>query len=110
MSPIRKIIEERDRSREAEAAVLAVAALDALWLAGCPAWLFGSLARGAFLGHSDIDILIDATGVAKARAISVCLRALKGHPSSIVFREDLPAHALPHFLEEATDGPRLRGH
>ena len=71
MSPIRKIIEERDRSREAEAAVLAVAALDALWLAGCPAWLFGSLARGAFLGHSDIDILIDATGVAKVRAISV---------------------------------------
>lgn len=83
MSPVCTIIEGRDR--EAEAAVLALSAPQALRAAGDPAWLFGSLASGEFLSHSDIDIPVDATGVAKDGAISVCLRASKGLPWSIVF-------------------------
>lgn len=105
---IRDIIRARDRVREARAAVLAASALRMLRAADYPAWLVGSLARGEFRSHSNIDILIDASGADRDRAIDLCLRALGEHPSSIVFRGDLPPHVLPHFLEEAADGPRVR--
>ncbi len=110
MSPIRTILARRDRAREAEAATLATAAIGALRSAGFDAWLIGSLARGDFRSHSDIDILIDATGPARDQAIAIFLRATKDFPSSIVFRTDVPAHILPFLLQEAADGPRLRGH
>ncbi len=103
------IIHQRDALRQAEAAPLARAALAALRNAGVKAWLIGSLARGEFRQHSDIDILVDAPRDRQSTALRLCLDALRGFPSSIVFKDDLPAHALPHFLQEARDEPRLRG-
>lgn len=55
-----------------------------------------------------VDILIDASGPERDRAIDLCLRELSEHPLSIVFKGDLPPYALLHFLEEAADGPRVR--
>lgn len=107
---MREILHERDRAKEAAAAVVARSALLALRSAGYPAHLVGSLARGEFRSHSDIDLLIDASGPGRDHAICVSLRALAGHPSSIVFMEDVPPHALPHFLKEAADGPCIRGY
>lgn len=104
---INDILRERDTQRRIEATGLARAALAALRDAGFSAWLFGSLARGTFKQHSDIDVLIDTTSDRKTEALVICLRALKGFPSSIVFKNDVPAHVLPYLLEEAVDEPRL---
>jgi predicted nucleotidyltransferase len=108
MAAIADILRARDLRRQAEAAAAARAALLALKQAGFPAWLVGSLARGDFRQHSDIDILIDVPPRHRSAALRICLNALGGFPSSIVFRGDLPPHALPHFMQEASDEPRLR--
>jgi predicted nucleotidyltransferase len=110
MRTIGEIIRERDAAREAEAAPLAVAALRNLKDAGFPAWLVGSLARASFRQHSDIDVLIDAPPDRRTEALRICLRALRGFPSSIIFKGDLPPHALSAFATEAADGPRFRSH
>ncbi len=108
MPSIQAIIHERDLARQAQAAPLARAALARLGEAGFPAWLIGSLARGEFRQHSDIDILIDAPPQRRMEALTLCLRVLRGFPSSIVFKSDLPAEAAPFVLGEAVDEPRLR--
>jgi predicted nucleotidyltransferase len=105
---IREIIRGRDALRHAEALPLASSAIRCLREAGFQAWLVGSIARGDFLQHSDIDILIDTSSERRSHAIRICLHALHGFPSSIIFKSDLPAHALVHFMAEAADEPRLR--
>ena len=102
------ILAQRDAMREAAAAPLARAALAALHEAGFPAWLVGSLARGEFRAHSDIDILADADGEARDTIIRLCDRIFAGHPWSLVFKSDLPPHTLAHLEAEAADGPILR--
>ncbi len=109
MIGIGKVLRTRDVRREAEATARAKAALDALEHAEMPAWLVGSLARGTFRQHSDIDILIDVAPARRTAALRICLAALGGFPSSIVFKADVPDHALPHFLAGAADEPSLRG-
>ena len=105
---IQEIIRQRDAARQAEALPLAAAALRALREAGIEAWLVGSLARGDFRQHSDIDILIDAPSQHRTQAIRLCLAALRGFPSSIVFKEDDPEHAAIYFSAEASNEPRIR--
>ena len=105
---IDEIIRRRDTERRIEATGLARAALAALHEAGIPAWLIGSPARGTFKRHSDIGVLIDTPADRKTEALVLCLRTLKGFPSSIVFKDDVPAHVLPHLLEEAAHEPGLR--
>lgn len=109
MARIDDIIRARDVKREAEAAVAARAALRALKQVGISAHLVGSLARGDFRQHSDIDILIDAPPERRSAALRTCLGALRGFPSSILFKDDLTPDALSHFMREAVDEPRLRG-
>ena len=100
MKTIRQIIDQRDAAREQAAAPLAIEAQRALHEAGFGAWLIGSLARGEFRAHSDIDSLIEAEGVSRDEALKICLRALR----------DLPPQALAHFDREAADAARLRSH
>jgi predicted nucleotidyltransferase len=106
---IADIMRERDRRRQAEAALLAASALLALRSSGMPSWVVGSLARGEFRQHSDIDILIDVPPPRKTEALRLCLDHLHGFPSSIVFKDDVPPDALAALLQEAADEPRLRG-
>lgn len=105
---IQEIIRRRDVIRQAEAAPLASAALWALREAGISAWLVGSISRGDFRQHSDIDILIDAPSERRSQAIRLCLNALQGFPSSLIFKGDVPEHALFHFNAEASNEPRIR--
>jgi len=108
MPGITDIIRQRDAAHRAKGTVLARSALAALRAAGLPAWLIGSLARGDFLQHSDIDILIDAPPSRRSEALGLCLGALRDFPSSIVFKDDVPLHVLPHMLREASDESSLR--
>ena len=108
MVGIADILRARDAKRQMEAAEVARAALRALGNASIPAWLIGSLARGDFLQHSDIDILIDVPPERRSVALRICLGALRGFPSSIVFKGDLPPHALSCFMQEAANEPSLR--
>jgi predicted nucleotidyltransferase len=66
----------RDETRRIEAAKLARAALASLRESNIDAWVIGSLARGEFRQHSDIDVLIDAR-VAKRTKVFWCFFSKK---------------------------------
>ena len=108
MLQIAAIISARTQQRHAEAVRLAGAALGALAANGIHAWLVGSLARGDFRKHSDIDILIDAPVADRALALRLRLSALGDFPSSVLFVSDLPDSALVPMMAEATREPGLR--
>ena len=109
MSRMGELTRARDEARRIEATALARAALASLRDANIDAWVIGSLARGEFRQHSDIDVLIDAPPDRKSEALVTCLRALREFPSSIVFKSDVPPHILPYMIAEACDESGLCG-
>jgi predicted nucleotidyltransferase len=87
-----RISERRRTEREREARALADTALRALCHAGVSARLVGSLARGGFGLHSDVDFVLDLPSGSPdaSRALTVLSDAMGGFPYSVVFSPDLP--------------------
>ena len=106
------LMRERRERRLADALAGVQEVLSSLHAAGFDAALIGSLARGAFRVHSDVDVLVrGALGAARrleAEAI-VCGRA-KGRSVEfdLVFASDFPEDVRRAFDIEARDLGALR--
>jgi predicted nucleotidyltransferase len=101
MTRLELIIGQRTKARAADARAAAASILANLRLEGFDAALIGSLARGDFKDHSDIDFLIRGDVSASARAQTERIVSSAGGPTGIpcgiVFLEDLPPDGRSEF-------------
>jgi predicted nucleotidyltransferase len=94
------------RLRAIEGARAAVAALNEL---GVAALVTGSLARGRFGLHSDVDLLITSCPRSRKYAIEgVVEDALGGLPFDVIYLDEIPAHRRDEFVAGAADARDLR--
>ncbi|MDB5401545.1 MAG: uncharacterized protein QOD93_3130 [Acetobacteraceae bacterium] len=97
---------EQRRQRAIAAAREAVDALTAL---GVTVLVTGSLARGGFGEHSDIDFLITACPRhLKYTVEGIVEDSLCGVPFDVVYLDEIPEWKVPHFIEGAVDARHLR--
>jgi len=100
------LLAERAAVRERTARHAALGALARLAAAGVEAGIVGSLARGQFLGHSDIDILIlDAAGLDDGAIIGLIEPEMRGLPFDVVFLERVREPERSWLLEELVRAP-----
>lgn len=106
---IGRLLRERAETRRREAARRALAALDALEGAGVPAVVVGSLARGRFLGHSDVDLFVeDRHGLAPEAIIAIIERAMGDFPFDVLFADRVSDTDRPFILERTLCATDLR--
>ena len=83
-------------------------ALDALAGLGIEARLVGSLARGGFARHSDIDILILACPPDwRYRLECVVEDDVGGFPFDVIYLDEVKPHRRERLIMEARDAPDL---
>lgn len=105
MSADSKRLEEH-RVRAVAAAQAATAALAAL---DVRAVVTGSLARGRFGPHSDVDLLVTACPRHLKYAIEGIVEdALAGIPFDVIYLDELPCWRLARFTEGAIHASELR--
>ena len=93
------------RRRAVQSAQAATAALTAL---GVRATVTGSLARGEFGLHSDIDLLVTACPRHLKYAIEgVVEDVLGGLPFDVIYLDELPAWKLARFTADAVEASQL---
>jgi predicted nucleotidyltransferase len=93
----------------ASAIDVARAAIALLAQKGVRAMVTGSLARGSFSPHSDIDILVTDCPHHLKYAIEGSVEdALAGFTFDVIYADELPAWKLRHFVEGAVDADELR--
>ncbi|WP_431281585.1 nucleotidyltransferase domain-containing protein [Humitalea sp. 24SJ18S-53] len=69
----------------------------------------GSLARGGFGIHSDIDLLVTSCPRDRKYAIEGLVEdVLSGLSFDVIYLDELPPWKLPHFVEGAVDASELR--
>jgi predicted nucleotidyltransferase len=98
---IDSIIGERTARRLATAVVRVEPLLRELHLDGIDIVVIGSLARGEFKSHSDVDFLVrgalDTQGRAQVeRAVAAAMRG-SGIPYDLIYAADLTAERLKEF-------------
>lgn len=104
-----RLFRERAEARRREAARLALAALEALERAGVRAVVVGSLARGRFLGHSDVDLFVEDRGaLAPEAVVAIVERAMGDFPFDVIFGDRVPDADRPFILERTLDAADLR--
>ena len=85
------------------------AAVSALALLGVRACVTGSLARGRFGIHSDIDFLVTSCPRSLKYAIEgIVEEALEGMPFEVIYLDEIPAWKVARFTEGAVDASELR--
>ena len=90
MSRIEKLLAADTRAREARARVLAARALRRLAERGVEARVIGSLARGDFLLHSDVDLLVLRCPAELRYGIEGLVEeTLEGLPFDVVYLDEL---------------------
>lgn len=95
--------------RRVQAISAAQAATEALAALNVCAVVTGSLARGNFGPHSDIDLLVTACPRHLKYAIEgVVEDALVGLPFDVVYLDELPQWKLARFTEGAVHASELR--
>lgn len=95
--------------RRCQAVVAAQAATVALEALTVKAVVTGSLARGKFGPHSDIDLLVTACPRHLKYAIEGIVEdALGGLPFDLVYVDELPEWKLARFAEGAVHASQLR--
>lgn len=107
-SPLGRILESRRQARLDLVRPQAEAALTALQELGVRAKLVGSLAKGSFRLHSDVDILVLDTGPASEPDIWAAVEAhLKDAPFDLHFAHRMSKIAVELMLADAssTAGP-----
>ena len=76
---------------------------------GVRAVVTGSLARGAFSAHSDIDLLVIECPTRLKYAIEGIVEdALDGRPFDVIYLDELPPWKARRFMEDAIDASELR--
>lgn len=94
------------RSRAVAVAQAAAAALAEM---GVRVVVTGSLARGTFGAHSDIDLLIMFCPRRLKYAIEGIVEdMLEGMPFDVIYSDELPPWKLARFTEGAVDASQLR--
>jgi predicted nucleotidyltransferase len=97
------------KQHRGRAVAAARTAVDALANLGVSALVVGSLARGNFGVHSDIDFLIIGCPKEKKYAIEgVVEDAMEGMKFDVVYLDELPDWKRPQFLRDAIDARHLR--
>jgi predicted nucleotidyltransferase len=101
----RRRLADRRRAAAVEAARRAVAVLAAR---GVRALVFGSLARGDFAPHSDVDLLVVHCPEGLHYRIEAAVEdVMAGLPFDVVYLDELPEPARAEALEEAMDAADL---
>jgi predicted nucleotidyltransferase len=100
--------DRRARERRALATMHALDALERLDRLGIRAWVIGSLAKGGFGIHSDVDILVDAPRDREDEVCEVAEEAMGDFPFHLVFLGRVGEDALPFFTEGVLDSSGLR--
>jgi predicted nucleotidyltransferase len=76
---------------------------------GVAARLVGSLARGDFLPHSDVDLLIVACPPGLRYGIEGLVEeSLEGGPFDVIYLDEVPPERRARLLAEAVDASDLR--
>jgi len=106
---IDRLLRQRADARRREAQRLALAALEALERIGVGAVVVGSLARGRFLGHSDVDLyVVDRHTVAPETVIATVERVMGDFPFDVVFGDRVSDADRPFILERTLRAADLR--
>lgn len=96
-------------ARRRKAILGARAAIATLGEAGVSALVTGSLARGRFGRHSDVDLLVTACPRALKYAIeSLVEDALEGLPFDVIYLDEIPQSRRARFTSGALDARDLR--
>jgi len=85
-----------------------VKALDALDILGIRAWVIGSLARGTFNAHSDVDFVVDALPARQRFVLLVIEEAMKDMPFDLVPFDRIPESDREFFMEGSLDASGFR--
>lgn len=108
-APIDRLFRERAEARRRVAARLALDALDALEAVGVRSVVVGSLARGRFLGHSDVDLFVeDRNGLTPEAVVGIVERAMGDFPFDVIFGDWTPADDRPFILDKTLTIEELR--
>ena len=111
-SRLRALMRERAQARRKAALAAAARVLDELASAGVAAVVAGSLAKGPFLAHSDVDFVVvgqpDRARRRRAEEIVARNMAAAGLPYDLVFADFLADRPRTALLEGHLDASRLR--
>jgi predicted nucleotidyltransferase len=107
-SRIEALMAERKGHRLALACARTVAALAALERAGIAAWVVGSLARGTFGFHSDVDFLVDCSPDRKHAAFRIIETKMKDFPFHFTSSADLDETTRSAMMGEAAGASSIR--
>jgi len=88
-------------SRRNIAEAKAEAALHALESLGLKAWVIGSLAKGRFCLHSDVDFVVDCDKACEYDAFIAIEKAMGDFPFDMVPFRRLRDDAIPYMMEGA---------
>lgn len=103
------LLERRAEDRRRLACVRARAALEWLTGQGVEAAVIGSLARGPFRDHSDVDFLVLSCPRALRYALEGGVEAcMEGLPFDVVYLDELREPFRQRALAEAVHAPDLR--
>jgi predicted nucleotidyltransferase len=109
-SRIESLMKERKDERLALASARALAALASLEKAGLSAWVVGSLARGTFSVHSDVDFLVDCSPEAESDAFRILEREMRDFPFHFIPTADLDETKKTTMMKDAVGASSIRAH
>ena len=108
MTSLEELLAADARERAARARVAAARALARLQEHGVAAKLVGSLARGDFMLHSDIDLLVTACPPElRYRLEGQVEEALGGWPFDVIYLDEVAPARRGKLLAEAVDASAL---
>lgn len=108
VSRIEALMAERTVARAAVASARALATLNALQDAGVSGWVIGSLARGEFRLHSDVDFLVDCDRRSKHAAFRIIEGQMGDLPFHFISARDLDETTRRRLMKEAADATSIR--
>ena len=109
MSRIERLLASDARTREARARELAGRAICRLAERGVEARVIGSLARGDFLPHSDVDLLIlRCPDDLRYRIEGLVEETLEGLPFDVVYLDEVAPERRTAIQSRALDASDLR--
>jgi predicted nucleotidyltransferase len=106
-SKIETTIALRTNDRKALAIKLAVKALRDLKAMGVHAWVVGSLAKGNFSLHSDVDFAVDCSADLEYEVFRTIEKAMGSFPFHMVPCRRIEEDARPFMMEGAADASIL---
>jgi predicted nucleotidyltransferase len=109
-SRIERLMQERRAERLAIASRRAFAALARLEQAGLSAWIVGSLARGTFAIHSDVDFLVDCGPETEDVAFRILEQEMRDFPFHFIPSSDLNQSKEAIMMKEAIGASSIRAH